>query len=99
MKDAQRLELLKEVGGTKTYEERRAESKKILDDTTRKLREIESVVCVQGKRVVYVVFSIHLVCVVSPSMHVPVHDPVSRNCCGLDLNTHHTLCATPLVVG
>lgn len=44
MKDAQRLELLKEVGGTKTYEERRTESKRILDDTTRKLREIESVV-------------------------------------------------------
>lgn len=44
MKDAQRLELLKEVGGTKTYEERRLESKRILDDTTRKLRETESVV-------------------------------------------------------
>jgi CO dehydrogenase/acetyl-CoA synthase beta subunit len=33
-KDADRLLLLKEVAGTKVYEERRAESTKIMDETS-----------------------------------------------------------------
>jgi hypothetical protein len=33
-KDADRLTLLKEVAGTKVYEERRAESTKIMDETS-----------------------------------------------------------------
>jgi structural maintenance of chromosome 3 (chondroitin sulfate proteoglycan 6) len=33
MNPAQRLELLKEVGGTKVYEERRNESMKVLKET------------------------------------------------------------------
>jgi structural maintenance of chromosome 3 (chondroitin sulfate proteoglycan 6) len=36
MKDKDRLELLKEIAGTTVYEERRAESLKILLDTTNK---------------------------------------------------------------
>ena len=33
MKDAERLDLLKEIGGTRVYEERRKESLKIMQDT------------------------------------------------------------------
>ena len=40
-KDADRLLLLKEVAGTKVYEERRAESTKIMDETS-KLTKIHS---------------------------------------------------------
>lgn len=33
MKDRERLDLLKEIGGTRVYEERRGESLKIMKDT------------------------------------------------------------------
>lgn len=33
MKDRERLDLLKEIGGTRVYEERRRESLKIMQDT------------------------------------------------------------------
>ena len=33
MKDPERLDLLKEIGGTRVYEERRRESLKIMQDT------------------------------------------------------------------
>lgn len=33
MKDSERLDLLKEIGGTRVYEERRQESIKIMQDT------------------------------------------------------------------
>lgn len=36
MTAAQRLELLKEVGGSTVYEERRNESQKVLEDTQRR---------------------------------------------------------------
>ncbi len=35
MKDQDRLHLLKDVAGTKVYEEKRAESTKIMDDTSK----------------------------------------------------------------
>ncbi|RYG93782.1 hypothetical protein EON65_58415, partial [archaeon] len=41
MKDADRLQLLKEVAGTSVYEERRAESMKILQDTKSKQEKVE----------------------------------------------------------
>lgn len=41
MKDADRLLLLKEVAGTQVYEQRRAESLKILDDTDNKRDKID----------------------------------------------------------
>jgi structural maintenance of chromosome 3 (chondroitin sulfate proteoglycan 6) len=33
MKDSERLDLLKEIGGTRVYEDRRRESLKIMQDT------------------------------------------------------------------
>ncbi len=45
MKDQERLELLKEIGGTKVYEERRKESFKILHDTDKRRQRILEVVC------------------------------------------------------
>ncbi|CAL8464327.1 g3862 [Coccomyxa elongata] len=44
MKDQERLELLKEIGGTKVYEERRKESFKILHDTDKRRHRILEVV-------------------------------------------------------
>ncbi len=44
MKDQERLELLKEIGGTKVYEERRKESFKILHDTDKRRQRILEVV-------------------------------------------------------
>lgn len=43
MKDSDRLGLLKEIAGTIVYEERKAESLKILADTTNKQAHIEEV--------------------------------------------------------
>jgi structural maintenance of chromosome 3 (chondroitin sulfate proteoglycan 6) len=40
MKDKDRLNLLKEVAGTTVYEERRAESLKIMEETTKKQEQI-----------------------------------------------------------
>eukprot|EP00879_Flechtneria_rotunda_P032797 GHRR01036150.1.p2 GENE.GHRR01036150.1~~GHRR01036150.1.p2 ORF type:complete len:122 (-),score=44.15 GHRR01036150.1:116-481(-) len=44
MTPAQRLELLKEVGGTKVYEERRRDSIKIMDETEGRRLQIEEYV-------------------------------------------------------
>lgn len=44
MKDHERLELLKEIGGTKVYEERRKESMKILHETDNRRQRILEVV-------------------------------------------------------
>jgi len=40
-KDAERLDLLKEVAGTKVYEDRRAESVKIIEETDAKRSKID----------------------------------------------------------
>uniref|UniRef100_A0A1J3IA32 Structural maintenance of chromosomes protein n=1 Tax=Noccaea caerulescens TaxID=107243 RepID=A0A1J3IA32_NOCCA len=44
MKDRERLDLLKEIGGTRVYEERRRESLKIMQDTGNKRKQIIQVV-------------------------------------------------------
>jgi structural maintenance of chromosome 3 (chondroitin sulfate proteoglycan 6) len=44
MKDGERLELLKEIGGTKVYEERRRESVRILDETEARRDRVAEVV-------------------------------------------------------
>ncbi|CAN8247051.1 unnamed protein product [Cochlearia groenlandica] len=44
MKDKERLDLLKEIGGTRVYEERRRESLKIMQDTGNKRKQIIQVV-------------------------------------------------------
>ncbi|KAF8098262.1 hypothetical protein N665_0270s0033 [Sinapis alba] len=44
MKDPERLDLLKEIGGTRVYEERRHESLKIMQDTGNKRKQIIQVV-------------------------------------------------------
>ena len=47
-KDQDRLHLLKEVAGTKVYEERRAESTKIMDETSASLGVIFCVAKTDG---------------------------------------------------
>lgn len=42
MKDSERLELLKEIGGTKVYEERRRESLKIMQDTENRRAQVRA---------------------------------------------------------
>ncbi|KAL4188470.1 hypothetical protein AMTRI_Chr08g160350 [Amborella trichopoda] len=44
MKDSERLDLLKEIGGTRVYEERRRESMKIMQETSNKRKQIIQVV-------------------------------------------------------
>ncbi|XP_049343157.1 structural maintenance of chromosomes protein 3 [Solanum verrucosum] len=44
MKDSERLDLLKEIGGTRVYEERRQESLKIMQETGNKRKQIIQVV-------------------------------------------------------
>jgi structural maintenance of chromosome 3 (chondroitin sulfate proteoglycan 6) len=44
MKDSERIELLKEIGGTKVYEERCAESLKVMKDAEARRAQIEDVV-------------------------------------------------------
>ena len=44
MKDAERLELLKEIGGVKVYEERRKETAKIMNETSGNRIQIEDMV-------------------------------------------------------
>jgi structural maintenance of chromosome 3 (chondroitin sulfate proteoglycan 6) len=39
MRDTERLELLKEIGGTKVYDERRKESLKIMQETGKIMQE------------------------------------------------------------
>ncbi len=43
MKDSERLELLKEIAGTRTYDDRRKESLKIMKDTDNRLEQITEV--------------------------------------------------------
>jgi len=50
MKDEQRLDLLKEVAGTKVYEERRAESLQIIQETNHKREKIQEVVAYIDER-------------------------------------------------
>ncbi|EFC37534.1 structural maintenance of chromosome 3 [Naegleria gruberi] len=50
MKDAERLELLKEIAGTKVYDQKRAESLTIMKDTEQKKQKIDEVIeYVQGR--------------------------------------------------
>lgn len=44
IKDEERLELLKEIGGTKVYEERRRDSLKVMHETEGRRAHIEEVV-------------------------------------------------------
>ncbi|KAL6851888.1 hypothetical protein ACP4OV_002998 [Aristida adscensionis] len=44
MKDSERLNLLKEIGGTRVYEDRRTESLKIMHETANKRKQIDQVV-------------------------------------------------------
>ena len=44
MKEGERLSLLKEIGGTRVYEERRAESLRIIRDTEGQRRQVEEVI-------------------------------------------------------
>nr|CAD59411.1 SMC3 protein [Oryza sativa] len=44
MKDSERLDLLKEIGGTRVYEDRRRESLKIMQETGNKRKQIDQVV-------------------------------------------------------
>ncbi|KAG8058053.1 hypothetical protein GUJ93_ZPchr0002g26826 [Zizania palustris] len=44
MKDSERLDLLKEIGGTRVYEDRRRESLKIMQETANKRKQIDQVV-------------------------------------------------------
>ena len=48
MKDHERLDLLKEIGGTKVYEERREESLKVMKETDGRRKRIEEVVRSMG---------------------------------------------------
>mmetsp|Transcript_10832 Transcript_10832/g.20577 ORF Transcript_10832/g.20577 Transcript_10832/m.20577 type:complete len:1210 (+) Transcript_10832:29-3658(+) len=50
MKNAERLELLKEIAGTRTYDDRRKESLKIMSDTDKRREQIEEVVQYIEKR-------------------------------------------------
>ncbi len=45
MSDAQRMELLKEIGGTRVYEERRKESLRVMQETESRKQQILSMVC------------------------------------------------------
>ena len=50
MKDKDRLELLKDIGGTRVYEERRKESLKIMQETESRQKEIiETVTFIEGR--------------------------------------------------
>ena len=44
IKDQERLELLKEIGGTKVYEERRRESLKVMHETEGRRQRIDEMV-------------------------------------------------------
>lgn len=50
MKNSERLELLKEIAGTRTYDERRKESLKIMGDTDKRRSQIEEVITYIEKR-------------------------------------------------
>lgn len=48
MKDHERLDLLKEIGGTKVYEERRKESLNLMQETETRRQRINEVVSISG---------------------------------------------------
>jgi len=50
MRDAERLELLKEIAGTRTYDERKKESMKIMEDTDQRRKQIDEVIVYIEKR-------------------------------------------------
>ena len=50
MKDHERLELLKEIGGTKVYEERRKDSLKIMTESESRRAQIEEVVSARRQK-------------------------------------------------
>ncbi|KAF6003644.1 Structural maintenance of chromosomes protein 3 [Cyanidiococcus yangmingshanensis] len=50
MKDEQRLELLKEIAGTRTFEEKRAESLRILEDSKEKRAKVREILVYIEKR-------------------------------------------------
>lgn len=50
MKNPERLELLKEIAGTRTYDERKKESLKIMTDTDKRRSQIEEVISYIEKR-------------------------------------------------
>jgi hypothetical protein len=52
MKDSERLDLLKEIGGTRVYEERRRESLKIMQETGKSFFPLFFFVC----EYVYIIF-------------------------------------------
>ena len=66
MKDHERLELLKEIGGTKVYEERRKESMKILHETDNRRQRILEVVS-------YIVQNSHKLVMALPARPCPLY--------------------------
>ena len=62
IKDEERLELLKEIGGTKVYEERRRDSLKVMHETEGRRTHIEEVVS-----------RIHIACARVLSVHSSCH--------------------------
>lgn len=50
MKENERLDLLKEIGGTRVYEERRSESLKIMRETEGRRKQVEEVITDLNKR-------------------------------------------------
>lgn len=56
MKDSERLDLLKEIGGTRVYEERRRESLKIMQETGKSFLNSPSVI-----NDVFLYVSVHVV--------------------------------------
>jgi hypothetical protein len=93
VKDEERLELLKEIGGTKVYEERRRDSLKVMHETEGRRAHIEEVVsrahlgmpvdCVQAWAA-------------CSHTHVPRFGAALKYCCGLgskvQLSDLMTLC-------
>ena len=51
MKDAERLDLLREIAGTKTYDERKKESLKIMKETDYKVTQISDVITFLNERI------------------------------------------------
>ena len=51
MKNSERLELLKKIAGTRTYDDRRKESMKIMDDTDKSRNQIEEVCMIMSHAV------------------------------------------------
>ena len=60
--DSQRLKLLREVAGTRVYDERREESKQILKDTDSKAEKIEECLKTIEDRLGNISFHFHEIC-------------------------------------